>query len=493
METKIDCMASYFKIPDLGTIPNGSFRIPYQSKKSKTVEFFEDLYTYPPTFRVKWDTIDELHEDLFMSYNYRVLDQNFPFLESLTDFFSNKEDETSRKISYSYNSYLKGYLNKITSTRFYNSQTKKLQEALQNIPVYTILNGQGEIVLATSTDFISSNSANFNQTVYDVSGSFDPLTEKNTQLGLFFMAKKDAEVYLKEIAKSDTQGTQMLGLSIHCFGLDFAYRVMREYHPNIDFRYIPNLAEIQDLMTSRITGDSNLIFENGQQQLRFRRRPITLFPLLNQFTKRILPLSSFLEKIEYFKGVPIYVVKVNKLPNNFFLDRSQTFFRLIDGLYGRVINSLGVGVGLGNGLILQGLIFNQPSSEEMETYIFFNKKESVEFCQQYKRRIVRYKGSCSKFFESFIKTPKVLVFNLEDFLEIWEDGLVDSPLNSNMEKQNCGFDFKTVNFVPTKQDKLEIETYFEQNKRPALRKIVQFFNFKYRRLNGFFGVLLNTN
>ena len=54
-------------------IPEGVFRVSPQIKKSRIIEFFGDLYTYPPRFNIKWDSIDELHNDLFMSYNYRAL------------------------------------------------------------------------------------------------------------------------------------------------------------------------------------------------------------------------------------------------------------------------------------------------------------------------------------------------------------------------------------------------------------------------------------
>ena len=63
MEVTTGCTTNNLKLVDYRTIPNGSFRISYPAKKSRTIEFFEDLYTYPPKFRVKWDTIDELHED----------------------------------------------------------------------------------------------------------------------------------------------------------------------------------------------------------------------------------------------------------------------------------------------------------------------------------------------------------------------------------------------------------------------------------------------
>ena len=187
MEETIGCRANYINSLDLDTIPNGSFRVPYQTKKSKTVEFFDDLYGYPPAFRVKWDAVDELHEDLFMSYNYRVRNQDFSLLNTLTDFFQSEGNGLSEKTNYNLNNYFKGYLNKLSSTRFYIKSTKKFQQVLQTVPVYTILNGKGEIVLATSNDSKSSIATNLNQVLYNICGSFDPIVDSTTKLGLFFI------------------------------------------------------------------------------------------------------------------------------------------------------------------------------------------------------------------------------------------------------------------------------------------------------------------
>eukprot|EP00966_Prymnesium_polylepis_P337363 7392003-Prymnesium_polylepis.1 len=227
-------------------------------------------------------------------------------MDMVTKFSSYEEGEATSKVEYSLNSYIDGYFNKIVSTRFYEKTTRTLQESLQNVPIYVILNGQGEIVLATSTDSsVSTSSA-----LYDLSGTFDPLVDNSHQLGLFFLSKKDAEVYRDAMAQSDTS--------------DFAYRVTREHHPNIDFRFIPDLEELQSLMTPRTTGNSSLVFEEGQQQLRLRRRAINVLPLLGNITKWASPFPSFLEKSEYFKGVPIYIVNVNENPTNFVVERFGT-------------------------------------------------------------------------------------------------------------------------------------------------------------------------
>ena len=487
METQTSPMVQNLSHEYFRTVPNGSFRIS-SLKKSKTIEFFEDLYKYPPKFRVKWNTIDDLHDDLFMFYNYRTISQNSPFLDASDSIFQNDDVNTVTKTKYSINSYLNGYLNKITSTKLYNKTARNLKESLQNIPVYAVLNEQGEIVLATSTDSKIENSTTLNKVAYDFCGNFDPVIERVSKLGLFFMDKRDAEVYLNSIAKSDTQGTKMFGLSIHCFGLDFAYRVTREQHPDIDFRFVPNLEEIQTLLKPRTTEDANLIFEDGQQQLRMRKRAINILPVFNGLNKWISPFASFLEKTEYFKGVPIYIIQVNNVPQGFFANNSQRVINLMDSFFGSIGTYLSKGIGFGNNWIMQGSS-KQNLKEDAKTYIFFSKDEALTFCKVHEKKIRRYNGSHSSIFQSITKKPKIIVHNLEDFLELLEENLVEVESTT----QSFKLDPNKVSFIPTERSAIDIENSLKDINRSSFGKILQFFDFKYRRLTGFIGLILNTN
>lgn len=493
METTNSCLVSNLESMDFGVIPNGSFRISYSDKKSKTVDLFDELYTYPPKFRVKWDTIDELHEDLFMSYNYRVLNKGSSFLDALNSFFKNDEDGTIKKTHYSPGSYLNGYLNKVTATRFYGKQAKKFQNILQNIPVYTILNGQGEIVLANSTDVVNSNPPTLNKTVYELCGNFDPLVETNTQLGMFFMSKTDAEVYLNGIAKSDTQGTKMLGLSIHCVGLDFAYRVMREYNPNIDFRFVPDLNEVQTLLNPKTIENPNLVFENGQQQLRLRPRKISVLSKIGVFTKGLFPFSSSLEKVDYFKGVPIYIVKVNTLPSSFFAETYYNTINIVDAFAARLFKVIRMGVGFRNNMIIEGSINHQSDVPTTKSYIFFEKTSAINFSKSYSRQIRRYSGSQLKLLEPFTKQPKIFVYNLEDLLETLEDKATNENSMTEFVNNIPLLDLDSITLIPTQHSKLDVDGYLQQNKKSPLGQLVKFFEFKCRRLGGFLEILLNTN
>ena len=46
--------------------------------------------------------------------------------------------------------------------------------------------------------------------------------------------------------------TKTVGLSIHCISLDSAYKITREYHPGIDFRFVPDLREVKGLLNNKI-------------------------------------------------------------------------------------------------------------------------------------------------------------------------------------------------------------------------------------------------
>ena len=113
--------------------------------------------------------------------------------------------------------------------------------------------------------------------LYDFCGFFfDSKNEKKQQFGLFFMNRLDAETYLKAIAQSDIDGTQTVGLSINCIGLDSAYKITREYHPKLIFVFVPDLKEVQNFLTNYIK-NLNIIVENEQQQVIFQEKSVNFY------------------------------------------------------------------------------------------------------------------------------------------------------------------------------------------------------------------------
>jgi hypothetical protein len=443
------------------------FHIAAKDQKSKTVDFFKDLYTYPPKFKVKWDSIDELYGDLMLPYNYNLLDHSFPFVDTLKTFFNSNlstsnvidatyfqnnlgliKTTTKRLIAY----YSDNYSNKHASINFYTGKTSQIQQSIQNIPVYTIVQGQqGEIVVAGSRDtkgvFDPLKTA-----TYNFYGGFRNAGTGHNKLGLFFMSCNDAEVYLKEIVTTDAVNAKTFGLSIECVSLDFAYRVTREYHPGIDFRFIPNLEEVKNLSNKDSeTENSSFIFEDDRQQLRYRKRPVkigSLFSVLNALHLRSSLVGEYLK----CKGVPIHIVQV------------------------------------------QGSI---EKGSQVANYIFFDKISAIKFCSSFRKKMASYDEN-KTWYSYFIGKPKIFVHNLEDFLELWEETLlrntyrVQSVDNANSKVANI-FDTKKIYFVPPEETRIDLNEYESKPNKTSLSKIKLFFIFKIRCLTGWTEKFLNAN
>ena len=392
---------------------------------SRISDYFDYIYTYPPKIRIKWSTFDDLNRN-----DPLTKEKDFSF-----DDFANIENKAiSNKYYGKVSQYADSYLYKVTSSRFFSKKTKKIQAELSNIPIYVILNGQREIVLSKPSNLLGSKNieALFRQILYEQSGSFDQGTEKKQQLGLFFLSRTDAENYLHEIAELDIEGTQTVGLSLHCISLGCAYNITREFHPGLDFRFVPKLEEVRDLLENKIS-KAGTIIENEQHPLRSRKRDF-----------------SSLQKNGSFKGVPIYIVQLDQLPDNF-------------------------------------------------DYVFFEKTQAENFIKQAKKNASLPKRGKT------IKT-KIFLYNLEDFLEDFEDRLenenskeksvpgAETPLSNNINLiAGRRYNFEKPYFI-TPPERLEELIGLTQNyKKNVIKDAGQSLNLKFRLLKRFVGVFFSVS
>ncbi len=472
---------------------NANYYLNQTKPKPKLADYFDYIYSYPPKIKLKWDVIDELKEDLFIDSNYGVLEHSFPFIDFIDDLFFTETKEEASVEKYPPAQYIKGFLEKINTSNFFLKKTKKIQTALANVPIFVLVNGQGQIVLnKPSNTFTPKTLTSFvSEKIYDSCGAFDPLVEKKSEFGLFFMHYLDAEKYFKEVARSDFEGTQTVGLSIHCISLDSAYRITREYHPGIDFRLIPNFQEVKDLLISDI-GNSDMIVNDEQQQLRFRRRNINLFPYLNKLGSYLSPISSFLQRNEYFKGVPIYIVQVTDQPRNFWLEKSLNIVSILDSIYSRCIQSLDYTIGFGHNWIMQGSLQDCGNSNKFENYIFFEKSQALKFTKKLGRKVVRYNGGRTSNLEFIVRKPKIFVYNLEDFLEEWEDQLFEQA-DPNKKDLGTVFDAKENHFIAptTNFEKIGDDSKF--SKSSSLKLVGESLNVKFRVLKRAIGVFFSID
>ena len=180
-----------------------------------------------------------------------------------------------------------------------------------------------------------------------------------------------------------------------------------------------------------------------------------------------------------------------------FVQKFHSVINLLDTIYGRITQFGDCIFGFGNNWIIQGSLENQKQKKNLTTYVFFEKDEALNFCKKSKRNIQSYEGSHSSYFTKLIQKPKILVYNLEDFLELWEEVITKTRTISteNNSKSNLQqiFNHQSIQFIPTKGSFSNLTEYDKQPKESSFQKVNQFLNFKTRCLSGFIKSILNTN
>jgi len=222
----------------------GVFQANFSREESPIINFFEYLYAYPQQLTLKWDMLNISGSSEF-EQEFNTKDDTKSTNYSLTE-----ETQFNKNLL---SNYTNGFLNKVNSSKFYKTETKKIQTSLSTIPIFVVLNCDGELVLTKPTNYKKADnfSTYLTEVLYKYSGAFNLNTELRPKIGFFFTNRLDAENYLQNIAKSDIDGTKTVGLSIHCVGLDTAYKITREPHNDIDFRFVPNLTPSDSLQKSK--------------------------------------------------------------------------------------------------------------------------------------------------------------------------------------------------------------------------------------------------
>ena len=129
------------------------------------------------------------------------------------------------------------------SPNFPTEQQKIILTELKRVPVYTVVNGNNEIILASPREETSKNSLQWFYNQY-YNWFIWQNDEGPVTIGLFFSNKEDAESYLHEVCLKDPRGAQNSGLRIKSTGLDTFYYLNRTSNPRVQLRMISNLEEL---------------------------------------------------------------------------------------------------------------------------------------------------------------------------------------------------------------------------------------------------------
>ena len=278
-----------------------------------------------------------------------------------------------------------------------------------------------------------------------------------------------------------------MGLSVNCIGLNSAYRITREHHPGVDFRFVPDYQEVKTLLKVKLS-KSSLIVDDEQQQLRFRPRSANLLPYFGKIGNLLVPTRSFLQKNEYFKGVPIYIVQVRKEPRNLVTEQYFTVMDKLDSTWGKLLQFSDSLLGFGHNWIMQGSLKERETSKEYVNFIFFTEKDATDFVKKQGRKVARYSGSRTSNIEFLVCKPKVFVYNLEDFLESWEENLLTDLTGKSVQTI---FDANKTFFIPSTFVSNELPTITGQEKQLFL-EVKQTLNLKYRLFKRYVGFLFSV-
>ena len=374
--------------------------------KSDVVCFLEDLYTYPPKIKIQWKQLDLVEESDKLLPNKII---NHPSHKSLAG--------------------VRDYMDKVISSDVYSKKIKLLKQTLKDVPVYVIVNGRTEIVVA------STRSKKFNtidpnvldpgpllekpelitegneirkvirRQVYKrsvVESVGKALSTKSKKFGFIFFDPIEAQYYLDAmVARSEKKfhhrrdhSIDKVGLSIHCIGLDTAYSLLSRSSSNVDFRFVPSLPEVKAVLEHSSQGDTN---NERQLEQTLSRKALSI--ISDQYNSA-------------FKGVPIYIVVVK---DKFEVLQDSEKFKS-----------------------------SSTKTNSSANYIFFDREQALEFCEKYSSRMV----------------SPIYTDNLEDFLELWGESLV---LNTDVTQSFININQPTY-FIPSKRSIKTLEQYYNRPK-----------------------------
>lgn len=466
---------------------NSGSEIPIPQKKQtfKTLKVFKQVYESPPRVNINLKPLKTLKDNEFTLITQKRDSLRLPSMKVpyLAGKFQSNESENY-------------------TSNFYTKQTSTLKKALQHVPIYVVVNSNNELIFTQPYGDVKVGTK---PTKYRLLNSVKKISSTNEGNNIFFfLNKEDANSYLKEIQAISATDNSGVGVALHCVGLDVAYDLMRHARSNFDFKFVPDLQELKSFLGTK-SDNLNFIFDKQQQQTYYKARAIK-----GPNNVGYLPGISLIQNNEYFKGVPIYIIQyrnaspmsAEKFLNYFvtkYLYPLKFGVQLSDEIAGRITNFYANLFGCGKVSTLQGEIKLASTSSDITNYIFFSSEQALKFLEEYETLckenkrirnapnlgIVPYPAA--RVYDNLaplINRPRIFVTNLEDFVEQWEETLlqrqVDLQNGFNDQSLATIFSTKETIFVPTlsstPNSQIEMSTLgqFKQNIASKMYKVKAF-------------------
>lgn len=160
------------------------------------------------------------------------------------------------------------------SPDFPTLEQKILLQKLKKIPIYVVVTNQNEMVMAMSRDPQDNNILSWIYKKYYNAFVWRE-DEGPVSLGLFFMNKEDANLYLHEIVTANPKMAENSEIGVKMVGLDTFYRLNRTSPPGQQAKLIADLEEIEKVIQKYLPDKKHLI--NPKQKynkLSYKGNPI---------------------------------------------------------------------------------------------------------------------------------------------------------------------------------------------------------------------------
>nr|ARW68670.1 hypothetical protein [Palisada sp.] len=204
--------------------------------------------------------------------------------------------------------FFKNYKNEFVSNLLINKNSK-------SFPLFILINDKKQVILAESTDYLRNRLilSKFFRKIIQMSSNSQKL-----YTGLFFTNLDDAVEYLNYINSKYYKSTRNLKIKIVPTTIDLYYQLLKKSDHDIEFRLIPDLKEISQLLY-KYRRYKNVSFDNNQYYgfNYFQGQPLYFFkPYSLNTTKGISHfryLYSFSEnhKVQYEAAFFNYETAIN--------------------------------------------------------------------------------------------------------------------------------------------------------------------------------------
>ena len=221
------------------------------------------------------------------------------------------------------------------SPNFPTQGQKYLLDKMKHVPVYTVVNGNDEVIMASPRSTRSKGSFSWLREKYNEIFNWTH-DEGPITLALFFMHKEDAESYMHEICKKEPRESEFLGLKVKTTGLDKFYRFNRTSPPKIQSRLIGDLNEIDKVV--HLCKDTFFYNINPKQRYSktwFQGNPVYILKFTQMNGKKVLSEYNFHndseKKVVFFNkedAIRAWKVYINKQGYNSYREPNLEIYNL---------------------------------------------------------------------------------------------------------------------------------------------------------------------